>query len=119
MLRDKDKEVRSHAALALLHVKPEPSLAAPAFRQGLRDRKALDVTDCAVEGLTKLGAASVPELRDALKDKDKVVRRLAAEVLGKIGAGAMPAVPALKEAANDQDAAVKGAAEKALKEIGG
>jgi HEAT repeat protein len=111
--------VRNHAALALLQVNPEPRLAAPAFRLGLRDRKALGVNDCAVEGLTKLGAAAVPELREALKDKDKVVRRLAAEVLGKIGAAAMPAVPALKEAAKDPDAAVKAAAEKALKEIGG
>jgi HEAT repeat protein len=119
MLRDKDKDVRNHAALALLQVNPEPRLAAPAFRLGLRDRKALGVNDCAVEGLTKLGAVAVPELREALKDKDKVVRRLAAEVLGKIGAAAMPAVPALKEAAKDADAAVKSAAEKALKEIGG
>jgi HEAT repeat protein len=119
MLRDKDKEVRNRAALALLHVNPEPALAAPAFRQGLRDRKAQGVTDSAVEGLTKLGAVAVPVLRDALKDKDKIVRRLAAEVLGKLGAAAMPAVPDLKETAKDADAAVKGAAEKALKEIGG
>jgi HEAT repeat protein len=119
MLRDKEKEVRNHAALALLHVNPEPSLAAPAFRQGLRDRKALGVTDCAVEALTKLGPAAVPELREALKDKDKVVRRLAAEVLGKLGAAAMPAVPDLRETAKDPDVAVKSAAEKALKEIAG
>jgi len=118
MLRDKDKDVRNNSALALLRVNPDPSVAAPAFRQGLRDKLAVGVTDCAVEGLTKLGAAGVPELSNALKDQDNDVRRRAAEILGKLGAAAKPAVPALKAAANDADPAVKAAAQKALDAIG-
>jgi HEAT repeat protein len=118
MLRDKDKDVRSNAALALTSVKPDARLAAPAFRQALRD-KTVAVTDCAIDGLTKLGAAGVPELSDALKDRDKDARRLAAEILGKLGQAAKPALPALKEATKDPEAAVKDAAQKAIDAIGG
>ena len=55
----------------------------------------------------------------AVKDKDKAVRAAAADILGKLGAAAKPALPALKEAAKDPDADVKVAVQKALDAIGG
>lgn len=115
MLKDTDKEHRAHCARALLLVDPEPRLAAPAFRQALRDRQAPGVVDSAVEGLTKL--AAVAELSDALKDKDEEVRRSAVEVLGTLGPAARPAIPALQEATRDGNAQVAAAARHVLEKL--
>ena len=49
----------------------------------LKDRNS-DVRLAAMEALVKLGGASVALLVTALMDQDSVVRRSAAEVLGKI-----------------------------------
>jgi HEAT repeat protein len=66
---------------------------------------------------TRLSKTSSRRDRRAEQHGDKVVRRLAAEVFGKLGGAAcLSAVPALKEAAKDADVTVKGAAEKALKD---
>jgi HEAT repeat protein len=116
MLRDREKEVRQNCAKALLSVDPEPRLAAPAFRQALRDRAAA-VVDSAIEGLTNLGAAAVNELSDALKDKDEEVRRAAVEILGNLGAAAKPALPALQDAARDSNARVAATAKKVLEKL--
>lgn len=55
----------------------------------------------------------------ALKDKDKVARRVAAKALGKIGPAAKAAVPALTEALKDKDEDVRREAAKALKKLQG
>jgi HEAT repeat protein len=47
--------------------------------------------------------AAVPPLRDALRDKNVVVRREAARALERIGRDAKPAVPELIEAIGDPD----------------
>jgi HEAT repeat protein len=114
MLNDPDKELRVRFAQALIQVDPDPKLAAPAFRQALRDKQ---TADCATEGLIKLGSAAVPELSAALKDKDEDVRRTAVEILGSLGAAARPAVPTLLEATRDANPRIGAAARRVLESI--
>ena len=74
----------------------------------------------AEESLNKIGLdakATVPALIEALKDKDKDVRRDAAKALGIIGPTAKAAVPALIEMLKDKDVYVRRSAEGALDKI--
>jgi HEAT repeat protein len=63
-------------------------------------------------------AAAVPDLIPLLKDKDSLVRHLAAYALGQIGPKASSAVPALKDALKDSDTQVVSDALNALRFIG-
>jgi hypothetical protein len=63
------------------------------------------------------GAAAIPALIEALKDKDYAVRRSAALGLGSFGEQAKDAIPALQAARNDPDARVREAVAKALSRI--
>src|SRR5262249_49934949 len=57
----------------------------------------------AVEALSRLGQAAVPELIKALKDDDWQVRNQAAVALGAIGPQAKAAVPALIDVLQEED----------------
>ncbi len=72
----------------------------------------------AVDTLVEKGGEAVPALREALKDRDKEVRRSAAYALEQIGAEAASAVPELKEALKDRDKKVRRSAAYALEQIG-
>ena len=61
--------------------------------------------------------AAVPDLIEALRDEDKMVRMGAGYALAEIGADAADAVPALREAARDPENEVRDAAQYALKQI--
>jgi len=68
------------------------------------------------EVVVGLGAPAVPPLIQALGDSDWVVRRAAAEALGKLGDP--QAVPALIQALGDSDSDVRAVAAEALGAIG-
>ncbi|MGE3809073.1 MAG: HEAT repeat domain-containing protein [Gemmataceae bacterium] len=61
--------------------------------------------------------AAVAALRAALHDDSYIVRRIAAEALGKLGKSARPAAGGLIEAAQDPDARVRVQAARALGQI--
>ncbi len=68
--------------------------------------------------LERIGSRAVPELIALLRDKDRIVRQTAAEILGRIGKGAQPAIPALHEASQkDSNRLVREAAERALERM--
>lgn len=62
-------------------------------------------------------AAAVPDLAEALKDRDVLVRSLAAYALGEIGTPARSAIPELKAALNDPDPSVISSAANAIRAI--
>jgi hypothetical protein len=64
------------------------------------------------------GGRGVPTLADALKDGDRLVRRRAATLLGKLGPQAAEAVPALVDALQDSDHEVGYQAILAFEKIG-
>src|SRR5262245_6283433 len=72
----------------------------------------------AVEALSRLGQAAVPELIEALKDDDWQVRNQAAEVLGVIGPDAKAAVPALIDVLQEEDKYFRSHGAVALGKIG-
>src|SRR5215471_2753189 len=72
----------------------------------------------AVESLSRLGQAAVPELLKALKDDDWQVRNQAAVVLGAIGPEAKAAVPALMDVLQEDDKYFRGHGAVALGKIG-
>lgn len=88
-----------------------------------QDLKSPD-TDKRVNACTELAkagpaaASAVPDLIPLLKDKDPLVRSLAAYALGQIGPQASAAMPALKEAMNDSDPQVPRSVLNALRSIG-
>jgi HEAT repeat protein len=78
-----------------------------------------DVHELAVSGLIKIGAAAIPALIEALKDKDNQIRISAAWALGSIGETAKAAIPALIEALKDHNSRFRAIAGEALGAIGG
>ncbi len=82
--------------------------------------KAMHLSSCQhpVDNLAKIGKPAVPALIVALKDQAKVVRRRAAEALGKIGTEAKAAIPALIAALDDEGYLVRESAADALEKIG-
>lgn len=68
--------------------------------------------------ITRIGQAATPDLIRSLDDDDARTRRIAAELLGRIGPDAQEAVPALIASLEDESPIVRKAAAKALGEIG-
>jgi HEAT repeat protein len=97
-----------------------PQVNVSAAAQGLKSTDTDTKANACVE-LAKAGpsaASTVPDLIPLLKDKDPLVRHLAAYALGQIGPQASSAIPALKEAMNDSDHQVVSDALNALRFIG-
>ena len=107
-LRDKDKDVRKAAAEALdqLHWRPsnlEQEIAYLFARQGW-------------DGLVEIGSPAVDVLIEALNDRDKDVRRAAAQALGEVG-DRKAAAPLIEVLRGDESSYVREAAAKALGQI--
>lgn len=108
--------------LALLTACKEkaPKVDIAAATQGLKspdtDARANACIELAKAGPNSAGA--INDLIPLLKDKDPLVRHLAAYALGQIGPKAAPAIPALKEAMNDSDHQVVSDVLNALRFIG-
>jgi HEAT repeat protein len=110
-------------ALAVLGggcAKEQVNVNVSAAVQGLKSPE----TDAKVNACTELAkagpaaASATPDLIPLLKDKDPLVRRLAAYALGQIGPKASSAIPALREKLNDPDPNVASDALNALRFIG-
>lgn len=86
VLKDRDAEVREHAAGALFAVGPPAQAAVPALIEALADRNAR-VRREAAWALFAIGPqakAAAPALREASRDADKEVRTAAAKALSKV-----------------------------------
>ncbi len=110
-LQDEDENVRWVAVWALTKI---GAPAVPVLIQALQDEK-ISVR-WAAEALGEIGAPAVPALIQALPNKNRWVRRAAAEALGEIGDP--QAVPALVQALRDEDEDVRREAAWALGKIG-
>jgi HEAT repeat protein len=90
-LRDNSRDVRLHAAHALLQLGPRAAGAVPSLVQALGD-PAPRVRDTAAMALGQLGPeaeAAVPVLEKALEDPDEAVSQAAAMALRNISPGAL------------------------------
>ena len=65
----------------------------------------------------EIASKTVPVLTAGLSAELPLVRRGAAEALGRLGPLAKEAIPALQKATNDKDATVREAAAKAIQSI--
>jgi HEAT repeat protein len=92
------------------------------LRKTLREDKDPNMRYWAAESLGHYGPKAkeaVPDLIEALKDENRLVRMGAGYALAEIGPDAADALPALQEAARDSEKEVRDAAEYALKQIRG
>ena len=100
-LDDSDKQVWSFAISALANIGPEAKAAVPALIEGFgsrrrgRDRDRRQVQTRAAFALSRIGAAAIPALIEALKTDDDGLRAGAAKALAGMGAEAGAAIPAL------------------------
>jgi serine/threonine protein kinase len=78
-----DKYDRARAARVLGGLGADAKAAIPVLLESLRDREAMVRFDAA-KALEKMGDAAKEALSRALQDDDEVVRRIAAEALGRI-----------------------------------
>lgn len=95
--------------------KEQSGRLATEFGKALADPE-VSVRMAGAESLARLGAASVPTLREALDDSGR--RVIAIDVLGSLGPAAKDAVPALVRLLEDPDATIRGDAAFALGGIG-
>jgi HEAT repeat protein len=122
LLKDKDASVRLAAALAIWRLGGNADHAVAILRQNLKNQGSYPLRVGAAVYLGNIGPAAkeaIPDLIEALKDKDEDVREQAATALGKTGAEARPAVPALRLALQDDAGGVRKAAAGALTQITG
>jgi len=118
------KSLPQESALVLLEeIGPEAAEAVPAIISFLvsakRDLRFSPYGSPELRALAAIGGPAVPALVDGLAKEDVILRVLAAETLGKIGADAETAVPALEKALSDEDDEVRREAAKALRKIRG
>ena len=128
--KDKDRDVRRAAVLALYQVNLEAIAAesAAAAGEGVRELiERLSADDehesvSAANALAELGpqaADAVPALALALGRDSKWLREAGAEALGAVGRQSRYVVPALEKLLKDKEPEVRTAARKALDRIGG
>ena len=123
-LDDNDKQVWSFAISALAKLGPEAKDAIPALIEGLgnrrtrgRDRDRRQAITRSAFALSRIGAAAIPPLIDALKSDDNGMRAGAAKALAGMRGGAAPAIPALIANLKSEDD-VRGETAEALGAIG-
>lgn len=119
-LKTDDDDVRLQVALALVSI--DPSRAVPAIpalahtlKQYVDDESG--ISEAAAEALVKIGKPAVPVLIYSLNDKNRKVRSLSAQALGKIGPHAKNAETALNNLLKDKDPHVRKAAQESLRMI--
>jgi hypothetical protein len=94
----------------------ENATTVSALNAGLTDPNS-ETRQQAADSLARLGTSAVPALSEALRHKDKAVRLLAAQTLGKMAADARGATLILTKTLKDEDAEVQAAAREALAAI--
>ncbi len=112
LLVQENAYVRRSAAFALADLGVDDSLRLVA---DVLRREEFAIQLDAAEWLEAQGARAVPTLRECLKDRNPVARRLAAEALGKMGAA--EAVPDLEALLADPEARVREGAVDALEDL--
>jgi HEAT repeat protein len=108
------------ATPALLRRTPQEDIGdeeTAALLEATRD-KVGEVRAAVSAALGKVGAASVPALRESLRHADPIVRQAAACVLGDLGADAEAALDDLIAALADPDAGVRAEAARAIGALG-
>ena len=123
---------RGEAADQLARIGPQAERAIPALVSLLPDQeeyiiggdayghggKRFEPGDRAAIALRKIGSPAIPALSVALRDRDPVVRRRAAEALGAMGRPAASTVPELTSLLDDPVRHVRESAARALGKIG-
>jgi HEAT repeat protein len=117
-LKHRQPAVRLGAVRSLGRLRVDPAVAIRLLTRAAEDSDQL-VRRAAVEGLSKLGPASVAALASALASPDHHIRRLAVSGLANLGSKAGPAVPALIHALRDTDVSVRRLAARTLGLLGG
>lgn len=113
MLQAEDLKVRVAAAEALVRISPDT----PGLAEVLGGALQLDPSMnhlIVLKALCQLGPKGVSVLMKAANDSSPVMRRLAIESLGSIGAPAKESIPVLAARLEDQDELVRRAAAQAL-----
>ena len=82
-LKSDNQMDRARAARVLGGMGPDASHAIPVLLEALRDQAA-SVRDDAARALERMGPTAQAALSAAVKDRDPIVRRIAAEALGRI-----------------------------------
>jgi serine/threonine-protein kinase len=82
-LKSEDQVDRARAARVLGGMGPDAAHAIPVLLEALRDQAA-EVRDNAAQALERMGPTAQAALAAAVKDSDPIVRRIAAEALGRI-----------------------------------
>jgi HEAT repeat protein len=111
-LNDKDPETRIEAACALWRIEEHPRVI-PFLYENLRDAEEKARLEAA-QGLNAIGSPALPSLKKALADPNALVRRAAAETLGRFGPRGISASRELVATLKDDSAWVRVAAAKAL-----
>jgi HEAT repeat protein len=120
LLTDSDLDVRLAAATALERWGPAAKAAAPDLQRTIGSTEG-ELRCAALRALGAMGGpeanAAIADATAALADPDVRVRRVAAQLLGKLGPEAREAVPALRQLLEDESSDVQRAAGEALLKI--
>lgn len=116
-MTDQDAYLRLRAADAWWHISGDPKRAVEVYCRELRhsDGNVRWNAVMAVGRIPTHAADAVPLLAERVqRDPDKFVRAVAADVLGRMGEAARPAIPALLVAVRDDDYLVQTSSARAL-----
>lgn len=120
-LKAKDETVRFKALQGMAKLKGLGKEAAEAIGPSLKD-ESVGVRRAAIGVLASIEANkikdAVPQISEALKDKDPTNRGQALAILNKLGADAKKAAPALAEILKDKDPALRTAVLGVFKKMG-
>jgi HEAT repeat protein len=111
LLKEKDWEVKSHAAQALRYLGPEAKPALPALLELLQDRH---LCRTVVDSIKAVGPAAVPELIKALENPNPYTRVYAATALLKIDPEQEAGMRTLITSLRDNEPGVRTQAARAL-----
>ncbi len=125
-LDDEDKQVWFFAIGAIAAIGPEAQDAIPVLIEraagrkggGHRERDIRQGGLRAAYALSRIGAAAIPPLIEALGDKDVILRTVASRALGQMGPLAKDAVPALIKNLGDPQDTLRDESTDALSQIG-
>lgn len=107
------KNLSLSSTIALGRIGPEARAAVPALIEAFAGKHS-SMASAAATSLVGIGPAAVPALSKALKDSRPVVRALAGQTLGRMGAASKPALAALADTLKDSHGAVRVEAALAL-----